>query len=170
MRRKIALVLILALVLSLLGCSEKEDIEVPASFYYCASTVAYDSPNGVIASEVRETKSVCEDLTALLNLYLQGPLNADYRNPFPEGTVIEAMEWENSALILTVSAQFSQLTGLELTLASACLAKTALSQTGQRTVRIQCESNPLDGNPSITLSADSLLLVDITEAAPETTK
>lgn len=170
MRRRIILSLIIICIFCTVGCSKGNNIEVPTNFYYCTTSIVYNDPNGVISPEVREAKSPGEDLTGTLNLYLQGPKSSNYYNPFPENTVVEAIMWDNSTLIITVSAQYNQLSGLDLTLASSCLAKTVMELTGQQAVKIQCAEGLLDGNPSITLTKDSLLLVDITNSTTETTE
>ena len=66
---------------------------------------------------------------------------------------------ENSALVILNDAT-ARLTGLDLTIACACLTATVCDMTGVQMVTIKAETQLLDGNKSITMQRDHLLLLD----------
>lgn len=161
MRRMICLFFAVMLLFSLCACSERDtDLQVPANFYYCTKTISYDSETGVIGSEVREIKTLANDLTSILNLYLKGPQSDQLVSPFPDGSCVERHSQNGTEITLIMSRPFAQLTGLELTLACACLGKTVFSLTDAQTLTIHADNIYLDGNSHITLTRDSLLLLD----------
>lgn len=161
MRRMICLLFTITLLFSLCACSDEDtNMQVPAKFYYCSRTISYDSETGVIDSEVREIKALANDITSILNLYLEGPRSDQLTSPFPDGSCVERLNQNGTEVTLLMSKPFTQLTGLDLTLAFACLSKTVFSLTDAQTLTIRGGNINLDGNSHITLTRDSLLLLD----------
>lgn len=161
MKRIACFLFAVILLSSTCACSAKEsDMQVPAFFYYCTATISYDSDTGVIASEVRETEGFGGDLMSILNLYLQGPLSNQLSSPFPNGSRVEWLNQIGPEITLIVNQPFAQLTGIDLTLACACLSKTLFSLTDAQTLKIHGGHTNLDGNDYIILTRDSLLLLD----------
>ena len=165
MRKHLSYILILALLLSLLGCSFGNDgILEPVTFYYTRDmqdpeTFITDSQDGFFVSEIREASGHTGDLYYLLSLYLQGPLDDDLHSPFPSGCRILTVYQKENAVHVQLSEAFSSLQNLELTVASACIARTCMELTGMQEVHITAyssESSPID----ILIRQDSLLLTD----------
>ena len=167
MRKMIAIITCLTLLVSFSACKSNDNIEVPATFYYLATEIAYNNEQGVIAAEIRETCDISNDVVGILNRYLSGPSSENLQSPFPVETSIESLDYEEGAVILQLSSAYATLSGIQLTLANACLYKTVVALTNYETVCLQC-TEELDGDLSITLNADSLLLIDNTHNTPTT--
>ena len=158
MRKIIALMLAAALLIGLTGCLETTDT---VTFYYARheDSYLYGLDNGVIAGESREVTGHRGDLKYLLTLYLHGPTMEYLHSPFPSGLVLRSVEQNGSNLHVELSASLTMLTGTDLTLACACLARTCFSLTDAETVTISSDGL---GFVSMTLTRSSLLLVDDT--------
>ena len=158
MKRILATLLLISLLLSLCACSNQKEIR----FYYTRSEILYGHTDGVISSEIRDVSGHEGDLSYLLMLYLEGP-HADYlSSPFPKGTALSQMEMQDGHMTIVLSEPFSQLQGLDLTLACSCIANTCFSISHCEAVTVQSDST---GVPAITLTRDSVALVD-TETEP----
>ena len=70
---------------------------------------------------------------------------------------------DQNTLYVTVSKELAQLSGLELTLACSCLSMTCMELTGAENIVISAENSLLDGQKSITMNKDTLLLIDKAE-------
>ena len=158
MRKIIALALAILLVVSLTGCIDTGDT---ATFYYTRfeDSYLYGMDNAVIAGEYRDVAGHSGDLKYLLTLYLHGPTMEFLHSPFPSGLVLRSVEQDGSNLHVELSASLTMLTGTDLTLACACLARTCFSLTDAQSVTISSDGL---GFVSMTLTRDSLLLVDDT--------
>ena len=158
MKECLSILLVIINLFSLTSCSG-ESIESPVFFYYMQKEFTYYSHDDVIGYEIREGNQI-KDIRNLLSTYLQGPESQTLDSPFPTGTqFINAAKGEH-ALVLTLSDEFAALTGIELTLACCCLAKTVMNYTGETAVQIQVESDLLDGESSIVMDSDSVILFD----------
>ncbi len=161
MKRIACFLFALMSLFSMCACSaDDSNIQVPALFYYCAATISYDSETGIIDSEIRETANFQDDLMSILNHYLQGPQSHQLSSPFPDGSCVEWLNQVGTEITLIISQSFTKLTGINLTLACACLSKTLFSLTDAQTIKIHAGHITLDGNDYITLTRDSLLLLD----------
>ena len=163
MRKIIALALAILLMVSLTGCIDTGDT---ATFYYTRfeDSYLYGMDNAVIAGEYRDIAGHSGDLKYLLTLYFHGPTTEYLRSPFPSGMVLRSVEQVGSAIHVELSASLTMLTGTDLTLACACLARTCFSLTDAQSVTITSEGL---GFVSMTLTRDSLLLVDDTPIPTE---
>lgn len=167
MKRFICIVLCFVMVFCLFACTQQQEKFVkPISFYYLRvqlpDQIHHGAADSVISPEIREGQLISKDIKMLLDYYLAGPITADYDSPFPQGTTLVEWHTEGATLCVTLSDEAAELTGIELTLACACLTKTFLELREFEAVRIQAESLPLDGKASITMDDTSLLLLDTT--------
>lgn len=168
MRRYILFFAVLGLLLNLCACSAKqESIRQPVNFYYCSDPSAYDSGSSVIIPEVRDASGYETDTMGLLNQFIRGPQTSQLLSPFPAGTTIVALVQKDSTLQITLSPEFSRLTGMELTIACACLSMTVLELTDHEAVEITAEDNQLDNRESVIMTRDSLMLMDSGAAAED---
>lgn len=160
MKHFLALMLVLVCLLSLCGCKQKEPAyQLPLSFYYPVAEMAYDPSGSAIAAQVREGKDLA-NLEAMLKLYLNGPTDPAYANPFPQGLRLVELDMIEDTLYLTVSDELATLSGMRLTLACCCITMTCLDLTAATHVSIQAESALLGGNKTILMNRDCLLLLD----------
>jgi germination protein M len=166
------LILLLCMVLLLSGCGTSQPkMEDPVTFYYPRTEYIYGQSDSVIAPETREAAGIKTNLSALLHQYIQGPISAELRSPFPAGTKILEIRQEDGILQLTLNDQFSQLSGMELTIACACTTKTCLSLTSCQTVQITLDGTTPENQRIITMDAQTLLLMDdIITATPTETQ
>lgn len=162
MKRIIFFFLAITLVLSFCGCKGKPDsIEQPASFYYLEA----NAEKNVFAAEIRETKQFSNDLQAIADDYFSGPTGDAYVNVFPADLHTVSVEIQDAKLILTVSDELSLLSGLDLSIACACMGMTLLEITECTQIEILTQTQPLDGKSSILLTLDDLYLLDTTLSA-----
>lgn len=154
MKKRLSLLLIFALLISLAGCSPAQG---NIRFYYPRSEIQYGQADGVIASESREAPGHEEDLTYLLMLYLEGPISQELTSPFPEGTTLQQLDIQENALSIVLSDALSQLDAMDYTIACACLAQTCFGLGEFDSVTV---SSTLPGSTSITLTPDSVMFSD----------
>ena len=170
MKRTLCLVLVLTcLLLSLCGCqSEEPEWIAPVNFYYCNDPITFYGKNDVIIPEIRESDGY-DDLTDLIELYLDGPISEGFSTPFPVGTTIHTISQGDGKIFITLSSQFASLTGIALTLSCACICMTLMELSSAETIIISADGGTLDGSESITMTKASLALLDLHAPQNETT-
>ncbi len=155
------LICLLLVVLLLCGCSKnKDEVKTPVDFYYINAEIHYDSPAGVISAEVRDSTGYKDNLVGLLDLYLAGPSSDEFISPFPNGTVTMRAIRDETTVNIELSKAFAGLKGLDLTIACACLTRTVSELTGCSAVKIYVADTMLEGNDSITMDANEIILLD----------
>ena len=173
MRRILCALILPCLLLSLCCCSSPTSEDDTVSFYYLREELAYDSGNGVIASEVREIARRSNDMEYLLSLYLSGPQDSGLLSPFPQGTQLVKATREKDHLTIEISEQLFQLSGLDLTLACACLCSTCFGLSDAEQVTITAPGQASNVSDSVTMTRDSLTFWDdsaaVAQASTETT-
>ena len=160
MKRFLLILLSVLLLLTMFGCTQEEALEKPVNFYYRRSNIEYKQEGGVIAAEQRESLGHETDVRYLLSEYLKGPTSGGLQQVFPEGMTIVSMYYEDKNIKMTFSFHLAELTGMDLTIACACITMTCMELTDVTVVRIRAENTTLDGAEFIEMSAASLLLVD----------
>ena len=175
MKRMICLILPVFLLLPLLaGCSSETPPQKPVDFYYPVEAIytenysegadGHSSP--VIRSEAAESLGHENDYAYLLNLYFRGPRDHSLHNPFPKNLTVVDLRLSGPTFVVTVSREFADLMGIDLTIAASCIAKTVQGLTGLNTTQLEAQGATLDGSSQITISCDRLLEQD---TVPETT-
>ena len=171
MKRLFCILLCICLCCSLWGCRKNENppVQVPVEFFYLRSTFTYNSTDTVLGSELRESAGHEEDIVYLLNLYFSGPKNESLAQPFPKGCSVISCTQEKETASLVISDRFAELTGMELTAACVCLAKTLSGLTGCGTVVLRAQTELLDGKKTITIQDGTTVLLDdyISPSQPE---
>ena len=152
MKKWTCLLLAVAMILSLAACSES--LKDPGNFYYRRIDTQYLGTDGVIAPESRELSGLRGDYQAMLEAYFRGPLSSDLDAPFPRDTQLLGWSFEDGQFQIQLNEAFAQLSGIELTVACSCIARTFLELTEASTVRIQA------GGTDITLGQEQLQLAD----------
>ena len=159
MKKILSLFLVIVLLISLVGCSREAPEPEGIPFYYCAAETSYSDGDSVITAEYRSSLQG-DTLQETLENYLAGPLSRELRSPFPEGMRILAAWQDGSTVYVTVSRELTGLTGLELTIACGCLTLTCLALTDGTQVEISPIEGLLDGQRTITMDENTLLLLD----------
>ena len=161
MKKLLSVIIPLVLSFSLISCvSSKEDIQEPVHFYYGQLEMNYGNQPEVINKEVRDAKDRRQDYSHLLSLYFKGPESYSLYNPFPRNLSLLSFSLQDGTAAVHLSASFATLTGLDLSLACACLTMTVCEMTGAQQVTVSAADSLLDGNPQITLSPEDVLLLD----------
>ena len=157
MKRAILLLLCLSLLFS--GCTRASFTE-PGTFYYHRTDTAYRGGEGVVAPETRELAEISEDLAAVLSLYCAGPKDPALESPLPSDAVLLSHTLYDQVLTLRFSDSLSKLSGVELTVAAGCLARTFLPLTGADTLILTADGAFLNGDTSLTVTLADLNLQD----------
>lgn len=159
MKKIIAIVLILALSIPLFGCG-KQELRSPGTFYYYRMETEFSGPDSVLAPEEKELHGIEDDLSAILELYCEGPENRNLESPLPRGCSVPGYTLEDNVLKLHFGTDFAALSGVELTVAAACLARTFLPLTGAETLVLTADGALLNGETSLSLTLQELGLRD----------
>lgn len=159
MKRILCFLLTLTLLTCLAACGA-DGPEDPGNFYYLRTEAQYEGTDGIIAPEERELNGLRGDIGPLLEAYLQGPTDKDLESPFPRDTVLLDWQMIRGNLHLNLNDTFAQLSGIDLSLACACLARTCLELTDATTIRIRANGAMLNGSTYVILSNDNLFLAD----------
>lgn len=164
MKTHLLCLLLAALLLMLCGCggetSPEEDYIQPFTFYYRSVDPDYSSADGPIGTEVRDLGPEALTDEALINLYLQGPLSAELRSPFPPNVRLLSVSGSTMLLRLQLSSEYAQLQGVDASIADACIAKTLLGLENVRRVRIVSVDDAGNELRGVTLSENDILLSD----------
>ena len=161
MKRILLLVLI---ALLLVGCGQnKKNADV--RFYYPREEYGYNLKDGTIAYEVRSNGGI-SSTAELLNIYLQGPTEEGFRNPFPKELSVQSVYTVEDTVYVTVSDALAELSGAPLILTCACIGRTAMDLAGTANAQIQCEKLLLDGRNVITINENTVFYNDTFHQAP----
>lgn len=156
MKKRIAAMLILALLLSMTGCGAEPGTRV--TFYYRQNAGEDHLTDGIVAEENRTVSVQAEQ--AIFDAYFQGPEDDDLSAPFPRDSRVIQWEIRDQELLLTMNDSFGALSGVELTIACVCAAKTFISLFPVEQVRFQVENGLLGGEKSLVFSNDNISLFD----------
>ena len=159
MRHSAFILAILLLAAMLCSCSAV-DTQNQVSFYYCVAEQDYSSTAGAIKAEVQSAKVDPADYDTLLSQYMNGPKSSHLVSPYPDGCTIAEFSLDQSTAHIIMDKSFASLSGVELTLACACLSLTVQNITGYANVEIRAEDCLLDNKESITVDANKILLTD----------
>lgn len=156
---KRTLLLLLCLSLLFTGCARPSFTE-PGIFYYHRTDTAYRGSEGVVAPETRELVGISDDLKTLLSLYCEGPRDPALESPLPSDAVVLGHTLYNQVLTLRFNDSLSKLTGVELTVAAGCLARTFLPLTGATTLVLTADGAFLNGDTSLRITLEDLNFQD----------
>ena len=166
--------LLLAAVLLLgAGChgeTEQNRYENPVQRYYLyqdETTGEYAGALGAMGSEAAEFE---EDVAAYIQDYLEGPQSPELRTPFPAGTSLEKCTLEDGTLTLELSDAFFTLSGIDRTLATACIVYSMVELPQVEEVVLAApEGAGSDSLLSVPLTPKSFLLFDDSATSDEMT-
>lgn len=155
---------LLCAVLLLAGCSRSQevseaDMEQPVKFYYCDVGEAYNAETGALAWELHDLGPERLPAAEILRLYLQGPEKNGLQSPFPADQTVKQTALNNGVLTVELGSEFNDLTGVERTLAAACLVQTMTQFVDIEAVALRCDG---DGVWEHALTMEDFLLADDT--------
>ena len=159
MKRFYISALAMPLLLSMAACGTVQKSGTAVQFYYQMDRIANGTETGVIAAESRYFTNidVIEDIIAI---YLAGPEAETLQSPFPADLTLQSMTLTSTSLDLVFSDHIAQKSGIDLTIACACIQKTIKNLTGIDTINIYAENEKINNQDVITLRSSSLLMVD----------
>lgn len=170
MKRFLCAALAGLLAFTICACAvQSQNLQEPVRFYYRRAEITNGQTDSVIAPEEREAAGHTVDLKWLLAEYLKGPQMDDYVSLLPAGTTLVDVRQDEGVLVITLSDSFAQLTGLDLTIACACLTMTVLELTDAAEVTICTQSQGQDGTPCVTMDRSCFVLLDTGTTPVETT-
>ena len=137
MKRTLIILLILCLLLSLCACGSDQDNSVRFYYLRTSDTILYGQADALVAPVDRKISAQDAQLAYILQLYLDGPAEENYENPFPQGTYLLSTLWAEDTLVLVLSREFSSLEGIRLSLSGACLAATCHDLTGAEKIQVR---------------------------------
>ncbi len=161
MRRCLIFLLGLSILFSLIACvAEAPDLTASTNFFYRRVEPDYDAVDGMIASERRNILGVEDNLKAMLQLYFDGPQDAALISPFPKNLTVSHIWQQDTGILLDLSPELQTMSGIDLTLACACISMTCFDLTEAETVSLRVPGQLLNGQPILSMSRANLLLYD----------
>lgn len=172
MRRYKLAAAFLALVL-LAGCTaaitQRPQYVNPINFYYCRSEAVYGSETGAIDYETAELGRNDVTVEEILALYFRGPISAGLRSPFPEELACTRAELDGGVLTVYLNEDYGALSGVELSLASACLTMTLTQIAFVDSVCVQTPGALLSAQSGQVFTPEQFVLFDASAYNPERT-
>lgn len=159
MKRLITVFLVLILSITAVSCSNSPKPERSIQFYYCTEKIKHGSKSGVIVSETRYFTEA-EMSSAIIAEYLSGPKSETLRSPFPAGLTVKDLKLGSARVEIILSDHIASQSGIDLTIACACIQKTIEDLTGIDSVQISAENEKINNQDVIIMESDSILLED----------
>lgn len=166
MKRIFCFLIILSLFF-LFGCQNKpvSYYDKPVYFYYPYSDIDLYSTDNAVAYEIREGAEILSD-NELIQTYLDGPKRNELYSPFPTGgSVVDSIVTGNRIRVI-LSSHFDRLLGVQLTMATSCLALTLLDTKNISIVEIHILADDGAISRSFFLTRDNIMLDDSYRALP----
>lgn len=157
------LLLSLCLLIGCFGCGRQMAADQPKSpmkFYYKTVDARYGEGQGATGYELREVYGHESDYVWILTEYLQGPVSQELVAPFQRSVSVVSAERVGTQLQLCMSEELANLSGVDLTLACACITWTCLECSGVESVSIRAVGRQLDGKEEIVLNRTHFLMED----------
>ncbi|MEQ2456853.1 GerMN domain-containing protein [Flavonifractor hominis] len=144
MKRAGLLVLTLCMLTQAGGCAKPASVGSSGtsySIYY--SALGDENAESAVACETRLLREEEDQVSALMQALLSPPENQTLASPFPDG--VRLLDWDlaDGQLHLDLSEQFGGLTGVDLTVADACLALTFCQLEEVESVYVTVEGREL---------------------------
>ncbi len=159
MMKRIIIAFLALMLLVLCGCAnQSETIQQPVNFYYHNNLSSSENFDRIIVAEVREGAQYSNE--ELIVQYLRGPNNDELVNPFPHDISLISLTVDAKRVVITLSDTFSQLNGIDMTLACSCLGATLFDFYDCQTVEIISEGLFINGKSSIVLQREDLVFFD----------
>ena len=142
--RVIAMLLALALLLSSCGANRPEQ-GAPGQYSLYFRT----NDTGTVLGREYRTLPQGEEIEELVKLLLAGPEDGELVSPFPRGTALNRWRLEGDTVALDLSEAYGGLSGVDQTLADACLVLTLcqLDQVERISLTVEGRPRPFQDHP-----------------------
>ena len=162
MKRKILIVTLLAALLVLTACAQKEQTpEGNYQLYYLTHANEAGGADAIAESPVylADEGGTTEELAReLVELLLLPPEETQYLSPFPGGTKLQELSVSGKRASVDFSAIYGRLSGIDLSLADYCVTLTLTQLDGINAVTITADGRELPYRKTQLLTeADPLL-------------
>lgn len=159
MKRKFCIIL-LSITVTLWGCgTQKQETHTGSfRFYYLQNETAYNSPNSVVSYETKQANKLTPE--ELIIQYLLGPAKKELVSPFPDNLQLISITREENKVAIILSNELTDLSGIELTLACSCLARTLQSIFPADSYEISSAEGKLNGKSSILIAPETFVWED----------
>lgn len=159
MRKRSAALLLCAALMATGGCASRESGGGKGQDYLVYYSALSDQESeSAVAGEHRALSAGQETVPALMTLLLSQPESAGLTSPFPDGLQLLDWQLEEGRLHLDLSEQYYSLSGVDLTLADACLTLTFCQLEEVESVYVTVEGRELPYRAVQQLSAGDILL------------
>lgn len=159
MKRIFTVFFCLLLLLPHCGCSRPTNQKF-FNFYYQIKYDSVTAPISGISSETRDCTDIRDDRIKQLQRYLSGPEDAKLVSPFPEGITVISLTFGKGRAYITLSDHITQLQGLNLNIACACLVKTVAEMMNVTSVEIRAETGLIESEPFLILRSSDYEFTD----------
>lgn len=117
-------IVVLIVMLLLYGCgSNSSDVH----FFYLRNEYQYGTSYGLYDCETRTVIERSRDVEYLLKLYFDGPIDKDFVSPFPAGVALDHVSLSEKTMTVFLSEEYNTLSGIQLSIANACIAETCFN-------------------------------------------
>lgn len=160
------MILMLALALLCAGCGERGHGEVETEEYPVCFVTREETAEGgdggvasksVVDWEYHALPPGQRALDGLIRTLLAGPEGEGLASPFPRGTSLRGWRQENGVVTLDLSEAYGGLSGVELTLADACIVLTLCRLEDVEAVYLTVDGRPRPFRDQVLTPADFLL-------------
>lgn len=166
MKKQILALTLTGLLLGLSGCAQtsREGAAEEYKVYFSALEDRYAAM--AVGYETWEQPEDTQPVSGLLRALFQGPTTQNLTSPFPDGVRLLSWELKEGCLHLDLSEQYGSLTGVDLTIADACLTLTLCQVADVDSVYVTVEGSEIPYRPIQQLTSSDLLLSNGQEAPP----
>ena len=158
-----AICALLALSLLLAACADKPEPSTEGyELYYAAMPYESGGGDAIRAAAARVPKDGAQSTQALaealVERLLTAPAEDALRSPFPAGTSLQKLTVAGGRATVDLSEQYARLSGIDLSVADACLTLTLTQLDGVYAVRITADGRELPYRTTQLMTAADALL------------
>lgn len=172
MKQWIALTLCLVLLLSACAVNQRTEIDRmdrAVKFYYCTDLTEDEADDQVIEWEYRDLGENNISMKEMLKLYFQGPESLNLYSPFPTGLSVVYASVSEGRLLIRTDETLNQLSGVQRSLAAACLTMTVTQFPTISSVQILSGDQELTGDWAGRWTPEDFVLEDDSATSDATT-